>query len=65
MGLQGTQQLLSLEPKGNVDVLVLVKKDPLLVRMGTAEQVRELAQREFSLPGPDAVDLGCILSPSV
>lgn len=44
---------------------VLVKRDPLQVRIGMAERVRELAQREFFLPGQDVADPRCILSPSV
>jgi len=44
---------------------VLVKRDPLQVRIGMAERVRELAQQEFFLSAQDAADPGCILSPTV
>jgi hypothetical protein len=44
---------------------VLVKRDPLQVRIGMAERVHELAQQEFFRRAQGAADPGCILSPSV
>jgi hypothetical protein len=45
------------------DTLVLVKKDPLQVRMAAAERVRELAQQVFFLEEPDAPYLVVFLFP--